>query len=279
MNNQETPLENEPVKCAGKMRNSSPCRYYALPGEKFCGRYKHNNVPKAANHSNYKSAGWSKYLPQEMIDKAKELFDNPDWQTLVQEIIYLNVRLSQLSEMLDAADEGKGYPLDRWKDFKAAFSDLKRALHEGDKGKADVWEAINRADWLIKSCQEEEQIHLKMERLFGQKASLIIQQENIEAKRKMFVRLDEIMLWQAALYTGIDLILPDKNEMVNSREVRQMLAQHLRRVFNLKTSPRAEMQQNQKELSAGELADQEEETDFIDGEFTDDDDRKGDDSP
>jgi hypothetical protein len=144
------------------------CRNPAEPNSDKCARRHNGNARRGMDSATYQSKGWSKALPQRLLDRIGELCASPDWNNLNQKILHVNVRLSELAEKLHGYE---GTPGADWIEFNELFTSLKAAIMVKDDDKVENY--LNRMKEIAKIGSKKIQIEQQQVKLFDKKARLI----------------------------------------------------------------------------------------------------------
>jgi hypothetical protein len=192
------------------------------------------------NNPNYKGKGWSNRLPERLINRLIEAREYKDLYTNREDIAFLRMRQSKLAERMEAG----GDPMDDWFEFKKLNKEkddlifqLIETTGEDQKTleqiKSKLKNVSGQINGLIISACEDVKVNKEMRSIIDQVSALNSKQTEIEVRTRQYVKVDEIALLFDALVTGINLYLPDENEMINSLEARRKLFSHLSYIFNL----------------------------------------------
>jgi hypothetical protein len=215
--------------CNGKRSDGMGCRNKAAKGSTKC-RQRHSGGQSTAiagvNNPNYKGLGWTRHLPEELLELALRAWDYPDLFSVREEIVYRKMRLGKLASKLHRGGE----PLDLWFKFQmlnekkneldaqysAVVEEEVRILREfisaddNERKKLNVklGKAItdrnrirgkmdNNKEQITKTLKiacDDRNIENEIEKMINQVAPLISQQMSIEEKMQQYVKVEQIAL-------------------------------------------------------------------------------------
>lgn len=221
-------------KCNGKRSNGSPCQHYAVEGGTKCKQRHSGAANQNAANPNYQGKSWSKDLPENLLDRIwfawefTNLFNNKD------SIVYLQAELSKLAEQRDP-DNGK----EKWSEVIRLWNELRDIVYDNldlldNKRRSKIVKKLAQMNELMEYCKTNKELKKEIHSLINQHAAFVDQQSKIDVLEKQYAKVEQIALLFQVLYSGIEEILPNNNEMINSKEARNKLIAHLSFSFNLK---------------------------------------------
>jgi hypothetical protein len=227
------------MKCMAKTSTGKPCRFYAIEGQSFCGRSNHNarTLKVGFNNPNagFSTRGWSKYLPTEIAEKASAILNHPDYQNLMQEIEYVNVRLGELAvEISEIQAEAGGAVQKAWIDLIFLGSEMRRLDPEQDREL--FGEKFKEMGRLIKIGADEYSIRQEIDKMIDLKAKLLIKRQELMVREKKYIPFDQAMLFGVNLYKAIEVVLPLENRVIDSHDANKVIKRILRQKFNMKAA-------------------------------------------
>jgi len=223
MTSDQTKIEEKPELCSAVSKRGRPCKYKAIKGGK-CGRcIKKRSTPKPFKKGienprglNFGGRGWSTFLGQEIISLAEKVLSTPDYYNLTQEIEYTNVELAALARQLA---EGTGYPFQKWTEFKSLIINLKKHLRSGDGEK--IAAALSQMEEIADFCSGNNLVREELHQTMDRKGDLIKREQTIKEKERMYVPLEQMLVFGAQLVQGIDAVMPKHDRQ--ARKYRQGL--------------------------------------------------------
>lgn len=223
MTSDQIKIEEKPQLCSAVSRRGRACQYKAIKDGK-CGRCaKKRSSPKPFKKGidnprglNFGGRGWSTFLGQEIISLAEKVLSTPDYYNLTQEIEYTNVQLAVLAQQLA---EGTGYPFQKWTQFKSLITDLKKHLRSGDDEK--IVAALSQMEEIADFCSDNNLVREELHKTMDRKGDLIKREQSIKEKERMYVPLEQMMVFAAQLIQGIDAVMPKHDRQ--ARKYRQGL--------------------------------------------------------
>jgi hypothetical protein len=238
MENRRIVMNSVKMKCMAKTSTGKACRFYAKEGESFCGRSNHNartlKVGFNNPNSGFSTRGWSKYLPTELAEKAAAILNHPDYQNLMQEIEYVNVRLGELAvKISEIREEAGGNVQQAWIDLIYLSAEMRRLDPEQDREL--FGEKFKEMGRLIKIGAEEYSIRREIDKMIDLKAKLLIKRQELMVREKKYIPLDQAQLFSVNLYKAIEVVLPIENKIIDSHDANKAIKRILRQKFNMKS--------------------------------------------
>lgn len=217
------------AKCVGLKKNGEKCNGSAWKKSPsgHCW-YCENRKPKGAKNGRYRGKSRTAYIgAPRLLARATEMLDNPRKHDLDDEIVMLQVRLTDITETIKDY-EGECSPFQAWDIIKTLLRDIKRvAFNFGSdpNSRAEFWETINRIEPLLEFCSENQRgwdEYYRVVELLGRTQE---RQSKLEDKYGETVRAVDLVL----LFVGLQNLIIDT---VESDDERSRLGAGLRRIFN-----------------------------------------------
>jgi hypothetical protein len=198
---QEPPEER---RCSYVRKDGTRCAKWAMRTSEIQRCHRHGaKAAKGQQHGKFKHGEYSKYMPQRLKERYKEMVEDDKILESLEEVA---VCKSRAQDLLERAEEGESGA--RWKDLKKKFNALKRAQVKKDWPEVNA--LISDIDQLIEQSTED----YKAWDEAGNWISKAIRIKESERKRLLeeqkMVTVDEVMMLISAVTDSVRKHVEDR---------------------------------------------------------------------